>query len=45
MVDAVHHWDENGLQDHSQEPPEIQKIHGEAVKFVQTWLEDFNRKD
>ena len=45
MIDGVHHWDQNGLQDPSQEPPEIQKIHREAITFVQDWLKDFKRKD
>lgn len=45
MVDGVHHWDENGLPDPQQEPPEIQKIHREMVEFVQVWLKDFKRKD
>jgi len=42
---GVHHWDQNGLQDHSQEPPEIQAIHREEVEFVKTWLQDFKPKN
>ncbi|KAG6816405.1 hypothetical protein H0H87_006209 [Tephrocybe sp. NHM501043] len=38
---AVHHWDEWGLLDLQDEPPEIQKIHAEMVGFVTAWLEDF----
>ncbi|KAH9855843.1 peptidase S28 [Lenzites betulinus] len=38
---AVHHYDENGLADHSQEPPEIQAIHHQEVEFVKAWLKDF----
>ena len=38
---SVHHWDENGLADHSQEPPFIQQIHQQEVDFVKAWLEDF----
>ncbi|KAF9643255.1 peptidase S28 [Thelephora ganbajun] len=45
IPNGVHHWDENGLRDHNQEPPEIQKIHREIVEFVQAWLKDFKRKD
>ncbi|KZV66837.1 peptidase S28 [Peniophora sp. CONT] len=39
---GVHHWDENGLADPSQEPSEIQRIHAEEVAFVKSWLEDFD---
>ncbi|KAJ3562051.1 hypothetical protein NP233_g9817 [Leucocoprinus birnbaumii] len=39
---AVHHWDEYGLADLSQEPEEIQKIHAEMVAFVEAWLEDWS---
>ncbi|KAG6853090.1 hypothetical protein C0991_006984 [Blastosporella zonata] len=38
---AVHHWDEWGLLDLQDEPPAIQKIHGEMIGFVTAWLEDF----
>ncbi|KAF5377966.1 hypothetical protein D9615_006701 [Tricholomella constricta] len=38
---AVHHWDEYGLPNLLDEPPEIQKIHGEMIDFVMEWLEDF----
>ncbi|KAJ7617733.1 peptidase S28 [Roridomyces roridus] len=41
IPDAVHHYDENGLADHSQEPPAIQAIHSQEVEFVQGWLADF----
>jgi hypothetical protein len=44
-IGGVHHWDENGLQDPNQEPPEIQKIHRETVDFVQAWLKEFKPKD
>ncbi|KAG6919235.1 hypothetical protein DXG01_008031 [Tephrocybe rancida] len=37
---AVHHWDEYGLE-LQEEPPAIQKIHGEMIGFVTAWLEDF----
>lgn len=39
---GVHHWDENGLADPSQEPSEIQRIHAEEVEFVKSWLGDFD---
>ncbi|KNZ73179.1 Thymus-specific serine protease [Termitomyces sp. J132] len=38
---AVHHWDEWGLPNIGDEPPEIQKIHEETIDFVTAWLEDF----
>lgn len=40
-TDAVHHYDENGLANHSAEPPEIQAIHQEEVEFVTAWLADW----
>ncbi|KAJ7636358.1 peptidase S28 [Roridomyces roridus] len=40
---AVHHYDENGLADHTLEPPAIQAIHMQEVEFVQGWLADFKR--
>ncbi|TFY54686.1 hypothetical protein EVG20_g9606 [Dentipellis fragilis] len=40
---AVHHWDENGLADHSAEPSEIKTIHEQEVAFVQAWLKDFKK--
>jgi hypothetical protein len=42
-VDAgtVHHWDENGLVDHSAEPPVIAAIHQQEVEFVKAWLADW----
>ena len=43
VEDAVHHYDENGLPDHTQEPPVIQTIHGQEVTFVKAWLADFKR--
>jgi hypothetical protein len=41
IPNAVHHYDENGLADHSQEPPQIQAIHQQEVNFVKGWLADF----
>ncbi|KAI0311252.1 peptidase S28 [Amylostereum chailletii] len=39
---GVHHWDENGLADGTQEPLYIQKIHREEIEFVRAWLKGFN---
>lgn len=38
---GVHHYDENGLRNITDEPLEIQKIHYEIINFVLEWLEDF----
>ncbi|RDB14917.1 putative extracellular serine carboxypeptidase [Hypsizygus marmoreus] len=38
---AVHHWDEYGLPNLLDEPPEIRKIHGEMIYFVMEWLDDW----
>ncbi|KAF8514159.1 serine carboxypeptidase S28-domain-containing protein [Gautieria morchelliformis] len=38
---AVHHWDENGLPNTSDEPPAIQAIHNAEIGFVKAWLKDF----
>lgn len=44
QTEAVHHYDENGLVDHSQEPQQIAAIHSQEVEFVKTWLADFKFK-
>ncbi|EEB92453.1 hypothetical protein MPER_09034 [Moniliophthora perniciosa FA553] len=40
---AVHHWDENGLENLEDEPEEIRKIHEETIEFVMEWLKDWNK--
>ncbi|KAK7028822.1 Serine carboxypeptidase [Paramarasmius palmivorus] len=40
---AVHHWDENGLENIEDEPEEIQKIHTEMIEFVMEWLKDWKK--
>lgn len=40
---GVHHYDENGLADHSQEPEEIRAVHKFEIEFVQAWLKDFGK--
>jgi len=42
IVDGVHHYDENGLGDMSQEPLDIRNIHEEIIVFVKNWLEDWH---
>ncbi|KAI0291929.1 peptidase S28 [Multifurca ochricompacta] len=43
ITGGVHHWDENGLRDVSQEPKEIRQIHDETIKFVISWLRDWEK--
>jgi len=38
---GVHHWDENGLEEHDEEPDFIRKLHHQEVAFVKAWLKDF----
>ncbi|KAJ7069481.1 serine carboxypeptidase S28-domain-containing protein [Mycena amicta] len=38
---GVHHWDEWGLLDLSEEPYEVRKIHQEMIFFVKEWLKDW----
>jgi hypothetical protein len=40
-LEAVHHWDENGLANILNEPPDIRKIHGDEIYFVTEWLKDW----
>ncbi|KAF9566070.1 peptidase S28 [Agrocybe pediades] len=42
IPNAVHHYDEYGLANIQDEPPEILKIHQEEIAFVQSWLHDWN---
>ncbi|THH30673.1 hypothetical protein EUX98_g3527 [Antrodiella citrinella] len=41
IPNGVHHYDEFGLKNIEDEPPEILKIHKEMIHFVQEWLKDF----
>ncbi|KAJ7143549.1 serine carboxypeptidase S28-domain-containing protein, partial [Mycena crocata] len=38
---GVHHYDEWGLLNLADEPPEIRKIHEEMIHFVREWLKDW----
>ncbi|KAJ7160080.1 serine carboxypeptidase S28-domain-containing protein [Mycena filopes] len=38
---GVHHYDEWGLRDLADEPPEIRKIHEEMIFFVREWLKEW----
>ncbi|KAF8316052.1 hypothetical protein DL93DRAFT_2193817 [Clavulina sp. PMI_390] len=37
---GVHHFDENGLKDHTLEPEQIRRIHREEIAFVKAWLKE-----
>lgn len=41
IPNGVHHYDEYGLRDMSDEPQEIQQIHKEMIAFVLEWLKDW----
>ncbi|KAJ7115068.1 extracelular serine carboxypeptidase [Mycena crocata] len=42
IAEGGHHWDENGLLNISLEPGYIQAIHNYEIKFVKSWLADFD---
>jgi len=42
-IGGVHHYDENGLPNIADEPPQIQKIHHEMIDFVLEWLKDIKK--
>ncbi|KDR82923.1 hypothetical protein GALMADRAFT_238593 [Galerina marginata CBS 339.88] len=42
IPNGVHHYDEYGLANLLEEPPEIRKIHAEMISFVTSWLKDWN---
>jgi len=44
IKDAVHHFDENGLKDPSEEPKRIRKVHQQEVEFVQSWVQEWKEK-
>src|SRR4051794_9908574 len=37
---GIHHFDENGLKDHTLEPAHIRQIHREEIEFVKAWLKE-----
>lgn len=43
--DGVHHYDEFGLRNIHDEPPEILKIHKEMIYFVKEWLKEFDSSE
>ncbi|WWD06866.1 hypothetical protein V865_004963 [Kwoniella europaea PYCC6329] len=44
IFDGVHHYDENGLEDHSKEPPRIKDVHELEINFIQEWTAQFNEQ-
>ncbi|KAF8628691.1 hypothetical protein AX15_003751 [Amanita polypyramis BW_CC] len=41
IPNGVHHYDEYGLRNISEEPPEIRQVHEEMISFVREWLKDW----
>lgn len=41
MIDGVHHYDENGLTDHSKEPSRIRDVHEFEISFITEWIAQF----
>lgn len=37
---GLHHYDENGLKNHTLEPAHIRQIHAQEVEFVKAWLRE-----
>ena len=37
----MHHYDENGLTDHSEEPARIRDVHELEVNFISEWVAQF----
>ncbi|WVW79480.1 hypothetical protein I302_101449 [Kwoniella bestiolae CBS 10118] len=44
IFDGVHHYDENGLEDHTEEPPRIKDVHALEVSFIQEWIAQFHEQ-
>ncbi|WWC63922.1 uncharacterized protein I303_106527 [Kwoniella dejecticola CBS 10117] len=44
IFDGVHHYDENGLADHTAEPPRIKDVHELEINFVQEWIAQFQEE-
>lgn len=42
-IDGVHHYDENGLNNHSHEPERIKEVHAFEVEFIKKWVKDFEK--
>jgi len=42
IPNAVHHYDEWGLLNVLEEPPEIRRIHADMISFVTSWLKDWD---
>jgi hypothetical protein len=38
----VHHYDENGLAHHEDEPERIREVHALEVEFIKAWLAEWD---
>jgi hypothetical protein len=43
-IDGVHHYDENGLTEHSKEPKRIRDVHSFEVNFITQWIDQFHEE-
>ena len=41
ILDGVHHYDENGLSNHSKEPARIRDVHEFEINFISEWIDQF----
>lgn len=44
IYNAIHHYDENGLKNHDDEPGRIRDIHEFEVLFVKEWLSQWKER-
>ncbi|KAK1922604.1 serine carboxypeptidase S28-domain-containing protein [Papiliotrema laurentii] len=44
IFNAIHHYDENGLKRHSDEPARIRDVHELEKNFVQEWVAQFHEQ-
>lgn len=42
IFDAIHHYDENGLENHDEEPARIRDVHALEVSFITEWVAQFH---
>ncbi|WOO84920.1 putative extracellular serine carboxypeptidase [Vanrija pseudolonga] len=42
IFDAIHHYDENGLENHDEEPARIRDVHELEVSFITEWVAQFH---
>ncbi|PVF95215.1 peptidase S28 [Serendipita vermifera] len=44
IKDGVHHHDQNGLKNHTEEPEHIRVIHQQEIEFVKAWLKEWKKE-